>query len=132
MKYDRTYYNLFSNPEMVEDLLKSFVHEDWVDDLDFSTLELLNSKFISQEINKREGDLVFRIQTLDGKPRFLVILLEFQSTPDDLMAVRFMVYAGMLYQQLIKEGKAEAGKLPPIFPLVLYNGDQTWRSAKTL
>jgi hypothetical protein len=37
--YDHSYKLLFSHPEMVSDLLRGFVHEDWVAQVDFATLE---------------------------------------------------------------------------------------------
>ena len=37
--HDHAYKLLFSEPEIVKDLLQGFVHEDWVKELDFSTLE---------------------------------------------------------------------------------------------
>ncbi len=37
-KHDGSYKNLFSHARMVEDLLKGFVQEEWVENLDFSTL----------------------------------------------------------------------------------------------
>jgi hypothetical protein len=36
---DLSYRSLFSFPRMVEDLIREFVPESWVDKLDFSTLE---------------------------------------------------------------------------------------------
>jgi predicted transposase/invertase (TIGR01784 family) len=56
-------------------------------------------------------------------------LIEFQSRVDKYMALRMMVYVGLLYQDLIKEGHVK-GLLPPILPIVLYNGNRTW-TAKT-
>ena len=38
-RHDHGYKRLFSHPEMVADLLRGFVHEDWIRELDFSTLE---------------------------------------------------------------------------------------------
>ncbi len=39
------------------------------------------------------------------------------------MAVRVMVYLGLLYQDLIKTKQlARTGRLPPVLPVVLYNG----------
>ena len=54
--HDHSYKNLFSHPKMVADLLKGFVHEDWVQQLDFSTLEKLNSSYITDDL--RESPLV--------------------------------------------------------------------------
>jgi hypothetical protein len=43
------------------------------------------------------------------------------------MALRMMVYQGLLYQDLIKSGDVLTdGLLPPILPIVLYNGKDRW------
>jgi len=39
MDHDHSYKLLFTHPEMVADLLRGFVREDWIKELDFSTLE---------------------------------------------------------------------------------------------
>ncbi len=60
-------------------------------------------------------------------------LIEFQSTVDRFMAVRLMTYIGLLYQDLIRTGQLlENGKLPPVFPLVLYNGKPPWSGATSV
>jgi len=110
-----------------------FVEEDWVKQIDFTTLERVNTKFHADSLQRREGDLIFRVESFDGQPTYLYLLLEFQSKPDRWMAVRCMVYVGLLYQQLIKEKKITASQqLPPVFPLVLYNGDAKWQSPTDL
>jgi hypothetical protein len=46
------------------------------------------------------------------------------------MAVRMLTYVGLLYQDLIQSGQLNRDKmLPPILPVVLYNGDGQWTSA---
>ncbi len=44
------------------------------------------------------------------------------------MAVRLLSYLGLLYQDIIKEEKDKLrhGKLPPVLPLVVYNGQYRW------
>lgn len=59
---------------------------------------------------------------------WVYLLLEFQSQDDPWMAVRMMVYVGLLAQHLIKERQLEDGRLPALIPLVLYNGAQPWRA----
>jgi len=61
------------------------------------------------------------------------LLLEFQSTVDQWMALRFGTYVHLLYEQLIKERRVTPdNRLPPVFPLLLYNGDKHWDSATDL
>ena len=58
---------------------------------------------------------------------YLYLLIEFQSSVDQYMALRMMVYGGLLYQDLVKRGEVLAdGRLPPVLPIVLYNGSQRW------
>lgn len=61
---------------------------------------------------------------------YLYLLIEFQSMVDAWMAVRIMTYVGLLYQDLIRRGGILKGrKLPPVLPIVLYNGSSTWAAA---
>jgi hypothetical protein len=65
-----------------------------------------------------------------GEWVYLYLLIEFQSSVDKYMALRMMVYVGLLYQDLIKRGEVlDDGRLPPILPIVLYNGGTRWTSA---
>ena len=49
-EHDQSYKRLFSHPQMVEDLLCGFVHEEWVNQLDFSTLETVKDSFMSDNL----------------------------------------------------------------------------------
>lgn len=131
-KHDRSYHRLFSEPELIEDLLRNFVDESWVNELDFSKLERINTKFHSDALERRDGDIIVRIPFLNSEQQeiYLLLLLEFQSTVDQWMALRFGTYIHLLYEQLVKEKRlAVDGRLPPVFPLLLYNGDNHWESA---
>jgi predicted transposase/invertase (TIGR01784 family) len=117
--HDHSYKLLFSHPQMVQDLLQGFVHEAWVADLDFSTLERVSASFISEDLRRREDDIIWRVRRA-GDWMYIYLLMEFQSQPDPWMAMRMLVYVGLLYQELIKGGHfTDRGKLPPVFPLVL-------------
>lgn len=132
MKHDMSYKQLFSHPQMVEELFSSFVREQWVNRLDFSTLEKVNGSYISDDLRDREDDIIWRVR-IGESWIYLYILLEFQSTVDRYMAVRLLTYTGLLYQDLLKSGQVKGKeKLPPIFPLVLYNGEKRWNAATDL
>ncbi|MBI3777189.1 MAG: Rpn family recombination-promoting nuclease/putative transposase [Gammaproteobacteria bacterium] len=133
MQHNSGYHPLFSHPELVEDLFKSFVTEPWVAQLDFTTLQRVNAKLHAEGLERRDGDLIYRVLYRDGSEVYLYLLLEFQSQPDPWMAIRALVYVGLLYQHLIRENRLTPnGKLPPVFPLVLYNGDTRWNVAQEI
>ena len=47
------------------------------------------------------------------------------------MAVRILTCTGLLYEDLIRRGALSAqGKLPPVLPVVFYNGERRWGAAR--
>ena len=127
--HDAAYKSLFSHPRMVADLLRGFAVREWSDDLDFKTLEKLPADYVSDDLRQRHGDSVWRVR-LQGQGEawlYLLVMLEFQSTDDRYMAVRMLVYTGLLYQDLIRQGAlGPDGRLPPVLPIVLHNGSNEW------
>ena len=126
---DRLYKLFFSFARMVEDLLRGFVREDWVDQLDFSTLEKTNASYVSRELQERSDDAVWRLKGPQGDV-YVYILLEFQSSDDRFMALRLLGYVALLYQDLQRRHElSPAGKLPPVVPIVPYNGLRPWSAS---
>jgi predicted transposase YdaD len=129
-EHDQSYKLLFSHREMVADLVRGFVREDWVAGLDFDTLERVREIGVSHDLREREDDIIWRLRWGE-RWLYVYLLLEFQSTVDRLMAVRLLTYVGLLYQDLAAAGEIPAGgPLPPVLPIVLYNGQDAW-TAKT-
>ena len=125
--HDPAYKLLFSRPRMVRDLLDGFAARGWSDALDFGTLAPLPASFVSEDLQRRRGDLVWRIRFRDERWLYLVLLLEFQAGVDRTMAVRMLTYTALLYQRVIADGGLhEHGRLPPVLPVVLYNGRRRW------
>ena len=99
-EHDNGYKLLFSHPQMVADLLRDFIREDWVRDLDFSTLEKVPGSYVTRKLSRRESDVVWRLRLGNDRFLYVYLLIEFQSTVDPFMALRMMVYLGLLYQDL--------------------------------
>jgi len=132
---DSLYHRFFAHPRMVEGLVREFVPQTLVTDLDFSRLQRVNAKFHSGRrwARRREGDVIWRLPTRNDSDIYLYLLIEFQSESDGWMAVRTQVYQGLLWQQVIDEQKLETGaRLPPLLLLVLYNGERRWTAASNL
>jgi predicted transposase YdaD len=128
---DSLYHRLFSHPQMVEELVREFVPDAVAAGLDFSRLQRINTKFhVDREsAQRRESDVIWKLPTQKGVDIYLYLLIEFQSDSDWWMAVRAQVYQGLLWQQVIEENKLKSGaRLPPVFLLVLYNGQHRWKA----
>jgi len=56
-KHDSGYKKLFSNPELVRQLITGFVNEDWINHIEYNTLERIDKSFITDEFANRESDI---------------------------------------------------------------------------
>lgn len=129
-EYDTGYKRLFSHPEMVADLLTGFVNEPWVKDVQLDTLEKISGTFVSEDFRERESDVIWRLRFRE-EWLYVYLLLEFQSTVDRWMALRIAVYVGLLYQELLRRNDlTSSGQLPPVLPIVLYNGERPWTAPR--
>ena len=70
----------------------------------------MNGSFVSDDLKDRRNDVVWRLRWRGGVGDdwfYLYLLLEFQSAPEPFMAVRLLVYVGLLLQELIRTPRAE-------------------------
>lgn len=132
MQHDNSYKLLFSHQEMVADLLKGFVDAAWVRQCDFASLEKMSGNYVTDDLRDREDDIIWRVRWGD-EWIYVYLLLEFQSSVDNFMAVRILTYLGLMYQDIIRiNGLKAHDKLPPVLPIVLYNGKRPWRAPDNL
>ena len=130
INHDSARKDIFGHKQIVVDFLRDYVQQPWVRSLDFDSLERVNSSYVHESDQQRIGDVVWRLKLRDdGSWVYMYLLLELQSTVDRHMALRMMVYAGLLYQDLIKQKEfGPDGLLPAVFPVVIYNGRRPWNA----
>ncbi|BAP56903.1 hypothetical protein THII_2606 [Thioploca ingrica] len=128
--HDRGYKRLFSHPRFFRQLLETFVDEAWVKDIDFDHCEKVEKSFISEHYKETESDLLYQVK-LKGKEAYIYILIEFQSTVTWFMAVRLLHYLSSFWLDYA-ESQPQSKKLPAVFPLVLYSGDDKWTAQTDL
>ena len=130
--HDLGYKYLFAHPELVRDLLADFTQFSFLGALAPAAFERVNPSHVSERFSERHDDILWRAR-LGDRWLYVYILLEFQSGVDRWMALRMQVYIGLLYQDLIKGKQVAPGALlPPVLPLVFYNGAAAWTAAPDL
>ncbi len=133
--HDPVYRRIFSNRQMIEEVLRRFVAGPWLSKLDFSTLELVSARYVSRFLEQRESDVVWRLRYGPGKDDwfFVYVLMELQSSAPRFMALRLWAYVALLYQHLLKQKQLTPSRLlPPVLPIVLYNGERPWTAPLAL
>jgi len=127
--YDEAFMEIFSNRKIVKSLLEDFVKEQWVELIDFSSMNAEKSVFKGISDSKRESDLLIKFRLKKKKPEklYIFILLEFQSKAEPMM-LRLLEYLSRIY----KKQKAEGKTLYPVVPVVIYNGSEKWKEKNSL
>ena len=126
---DPIYKRLYAFARMVEDLLRSLFTDAELG-ADYDTLEKLPTEYVGEALQQRRGDTAWRLRAraAGGGWLHVLVMLEFQSGADSAMALRVLEYTALMYGELLRSGAAP-GALPPVLPVVLYNGDAPWRPA---
>ena len=134
--HDTGYKELFSHPEFVQQLMEGFAPVEIAELMNFSTLRKYNGHYITPLFEEKIEDVVWSVEiTWEGTTQrvFLFILLEFQSAVDRTMPIRMMHYVACFYSELLKQKATTPGKgLPPVFPVVLYNGSKPWTAPQDI
>lgn len=138
--HDAAYKLLFSHRRMVEDLLRGFLPNGTAMGFDFDTLEPLPASHVGRGLERREGDMIWRLRARAAPGEgwvFVLVLLEFQSWVDWRMALRVLTYTGLAWEGLVRRDKTrrsgpspmETPPLPPVAPFVIYNGASPWTAS---
>ena len=133
--HDAAYKLIYSHPHMVADLLRGFLPDGAWPGFDFATLEPLPVSHVGRELQRREGDKMWRLRARaapDGGWIYVLVLMEFQSRVDRSMALRVLTYTGLAWEGLLRWREGSGGKeppgapLPPVIPFVVNNGHPLW------
>jgi len=127
-RHDSGYKLLFSHPFLVESLLRGFVPGDWIDRLDFDSLEPVSEAHPRDELGMRYDDVIWRLRwRASGAWVYVYLMLELQSSDYYFMAVRVLDYEGGLYRKIVRTLKPGRGdRLPIVFPVVLHTSRPAW------
>lgn len=132
--HDKSYKDLFSNKELLVNMIQSFIKSSWGKEITQDNIELVNKSYILSDYEELESDIVYKA-TIENKEVIFYILLEFQSYVDYSMPIRLFLYMSEIWREVLKntkktEVKSKEFKLPAVVPLVLYNGEYKWTVEK--
>ncbi len=124
MHKNNFYVAAFSH-EKVAINLKEYLDPGVAALLDWGTLKVESGHFVDNALQNRETDLLYSIKFGD-REGYIYVLLEHQSVEDWSMAFRMLEYVVRIFQHHQRQ-HPEARGLPVVIPIVLYQGEKTWR-----
>ena len=127
---DPFFKSFFNEKDIVKSLLEYYVPSEIHRDVVCSSLELFPSERVTDKYRLRFEDMVWKAQWKDSTC-FFFIAMEFQSSVSVAMPLRIACYSTLLLQDLVDAG-ANINNIPPIFPIVVYNGKEKWTAPTSL
>ncbi|MFZ5895293.1 MAG: Rpn family recombination-promoting nuclease/putative transposase [Myxococcota bacterium] len=112
-------------PEHAAGEFLAILPSELLEALDLSSLTLLQSDIVSQQLNERFSDALFRAN-FRGTAGYLWLLLEHQSESDRFMVLRVLEYLVRSWIELLRREPARK-TLPPFACVVVHHGESGWR-----
>lgn len=139
---DASFRRMLGDKECFVRFLRRFLRSDMppvvkamIDSKDFSLDDIIleNVTFIPPDLREQRSDVVYRIRR--GRfEAYVYILIEHQSSVDFLMPYRMLSYMVQLWAKSVEAAGERARRksflLPPIMPVVFYDGERSWTAAK--
>jgi len=118
---------LLSHRDVAEAQLRWLLPAGVVGELDWTTLRQGPTDTADVLGRARRSDVIFDVRTAAGEPLLVHVLVEHQRSADQLMAFRMVQYQTRIWQAFVDQSDQTVTTLPPILPIVLYNGSTPWR-----
>ncbi|QOR69397.1 Rpn family recombination-promoting nuclease/putative transposase [Ruania alkalisoli] len=139
--HDAMFRAVVGVPANAASVLTSVLPAHITGSLDLDGLRLEPGSFVDEEMRQRHTDLLFSTR-LNGDPALVYVLVEHQSSPDPLMALRVLDYVTRIWWRHLDVGAesddphqprrtgpgAAARTLPPVLPVVVYQGRRRWNT----
>jgi predicted transposase/invertase (TIGR01784 family) len=121
--HDKYFKSAMSCHQVAREFFESYLPAEVLKQVDLSRLNQKKESYIDTHLKNLMSDILYQVD-FDGKPGFLYILVEHQSTPQRLMPFRVLRYmCRIMGDHIDKRG----GKyLPVVVPIVFYHGRVTY------
>ena len=121
--HDKYFRTMLSNKDVARDFLEWHLPSFIKDKVDLNSVEPQKDSFVDDNFKKLETDILFSLN-FNKEPGYIYTLVEAQKKPDKFMPLRLLKYLIAIMEHHIKNNKDE--KLPTIYPLILYQGQELW------
>ncbi len=134
--HDAMFRAVVQEPVHAASVLAAALPEQVTGRLDLGELRLEPGSFVDEDMRERHTDLLFSTR-LNGNLALVYVLVEHQSSPDQWMAFRMLDYVTRIWTRHLDQ-RSNSGRgrspamLPPVVPVVIYQGTRRWNAPTSL
>lgn len=131
IKSDDFFKKIMSQEIAAREFLDAYLPPSFKALVDLSQIKIESESYITDDLKKRLSDIVYSLKLKgSSEEAYAYVLIEHQSKPDRMMALRMWEYMLLLAKNRAKD-RADK-KLPIIVPIVFYNGKRKYNAATSL
>ncbi len=120
------FVNVIGRRENALDLIKQVLPEGIQRHLILDSLDIEKGSYVDEKLHDHFSDLIFSVKLKNGRVGRIYCLLEHKSAPEYLVALQLLRYMALEWDEMLKQEKIYGNRLPPIIPIVVYQGDDDW------
>ncbi|MFO8032775.1 MAG: Rpn family recombination-promoting nuclease/putative transposase [Desulfohalobiaceae bacterium] len=128
--HESLFLKVFKDKENTKHFLQQHLAQDLLEHADWDSMYLENVSYLDDEMRKHFSDLVFSVRM--GQQEFsaakVYLLFEHKSSPESLVGLQVLRYMALQWKEMYDQGQIAGGKLPPIIPIVIYQGRGSWKA----
>ena len=139
--HDKYFKGMFSRKEVAVNFIQNYFPPEVVQHLDLSQFEIRKDSFVDPHLTEHFSDILYQVglrhtETDQPQSAYIYLLFDHKSYSDSLVAFQLLRYATNIWDMALKQrraDKAQKGKrirLPVIFPLVVYHGEEGWTASQ--
>lgn len=118
--HDKTFKKVLSDTKLAKRFFEQHLPFGMQKKVKLETLQLQKGSFVDDNLSEHLTDLLYSVDIAD-RDGYIYLLLEHQSTTDELMAFRLLKYMVNIMQHHLNTKKTK--KLPLVLPVVYYVGN---------
>jgi len=120
------FVDIIGRKDNARNLLKKALPEDVRKHLDLESLIVEKGSYVDEDQRNHFSDLVFSVNLKNGESTKVYCLFEHKSTPEVMVSLQVLRYMVLEWNNILKQKDAIVRKLPPIIPIVVYQGHPGW------
>lgn len=121
--HDKFFRKVMGNLHVARDFLIAHLPEEICQKIDLHNLELVPRSYIDDMRKETIADVLYKT-TIEDHIGYIYLLVEHQSSPDELMPFRILKYSCNIIDQYLQETKLKT--IPLIYPIVIYRGERSY------
>ncbi|RQD63192.1 MAG: transposase [Desulfonatronovibrio sp. MSAO_Bac4] len=127
--HEGMFLKIFKNLDNTKHFLKEHMSQEIQKRFDLDTLRLEPTTYVDEKLKKHYSDLVFSADLIgyDKEIAKIYLLFEHKSSPEPMTGVQILKYMALQWLELQEQHMLINGKLPPIIPVVIYQGQENTR-----